>query len=66
MWKQRWMVHFYQKIGFEIALDTENEGDRVVFLKQAGFEILWANDFFKGCINFIFIKSIAISFDPSI
>ncbi len=32
-------LDFYQKIGFEIALDTENEGDRVVFLKQAGLVI---------------------------
>ena len=30
---------FFEKIGFEIALDTENEGDRVVFLKQAGLVI---------------------------
>ena len=26
-------VEFYQKLGFTVALDTENQGDRVAFLK---------------------------------
>lgn len=30
---------FYQKIGFEIALDTKNGNDRVVFLKQKNLVI---------------------------
>ena len=32
-------IAFYKKIGFEIALDTENQGDRVVFLEQGNIVI---------------------------